>query len=196
MPENRLLAARPVETVERLSRHELARDLERVAAGDVAAFTRLYRSTSTKLFGVVIRILGRGNLAEEVLQEVYLRVWQRAKDYSAAQASPITWLVAIARNRALDEVRRRGHRMHDDVMELLELPSDEDVIGEHIERDELRRLRDCLDRLDPAHREVVQLIYFEGVTRDGVAARVGQPVATVKTWLSSSLRQLKGCLDP
>ena len=140
--------------------------------------------------------LRRGDVADEVLQEVYLRVWQRAKEFDPARASPITWLATIARNRALDEGRRKQMRSLDEMPELLDWPSDEDIIDYHIERDELRRLRDCIDRLEPDKREILQLVYYEGLTRDGVAARIGQPVAAVKGWLRRSLAELKGCLEP
>jgi RNA polymerase sigma-70 factor (ECF subfamily) len=85
-----------------LSRQELADALRATAGGDLEAFKTVYGATSLKLYGVVVRILGRSDLADEVLQEVYVRVWQRAGDFDAAAGSPITWLAAIARNRALD----------------------------------------------------------------------------------------------
>jgi RNA polymerase sigma-70 factor, ECF subfamily len=179
-----------------LTRDELAKSLSRVADGDPAAFIRVYKATSFKLYGIVVRILGRGDVADEVLQEVYFRVWQRAKDFDSARASPITWLATIARNRALDEGRRKQMRSLDELPNLLEWPSDEDIIGQHIESEEMRRLRGCLDRLEPAQREMLQLIYFEGLSRDNVAARMCQSVATVKAWLRRSLAELKGCLEP
>jgi len=82
--------------------------LRRVAARDKAAFSALYDVTSAKLYGVVVRILHRRDLADDVLQEVYIRIWERAVDYDAGKGSPITWMAAIARNRALDEVRRKS----------------------------------------------------------------------------------------
>lgn len=174
----------------------LARDLERVATGDVDAFVRVYHATSCKLFGVVVRILGRGDLAEEILQEVYLRIWQRASDFDAARASPITWLATIARNRALDEGRRRSMSSIEDMPELLEFPSSEDIAESYLAGEELRRLQGALDRLPQDERKVVQLVYFEGLTRDQVAQRVGQTTATVNNWLRSGLMQLKRALQP
>ena len=92
------------------SKVDLTYAISRVAKGDRSAFEALYAATSAKLFGVAVRILVRRDLAEEVLQEVYLRVWQRAAEYDPALSSPITWLVAIALNRALDEVKRKPMR--------------------------------------------------------------------------------------
>ena len=97
-----------------LSRQDLVEALERTAQGDRVAFKRVYAATSLKLYGIVIRILGRRELAEEVLQEVYIRVWQRAAEYNPSGGSPITWLVRIARNRALDEAKRKPMRSLDD----------------------------------------------------------------------------------
>lgn len=148
-----------------------------------------------KLFGIVVRILGRSELAEEVLQDVYLKVWQRAGDYTATRASAITWLATIARNRALDEVRRRNPVSLEDMPELLELPSDTDIAGAYLESEELRRLRACLDRLQPDQRELLQQIYFQGKTREAVAECCGRSVAVVKAWIRRSLAELKGCLE-
>ena len=180
----------------RLKRYELAADLERVAAGDVDAFIRVYHATSRKLFGIVVRILGRNELADEVLQEVYLRVWQHAGDYSADRASPITWLATIARNRALDEGRRRQMRSIEDMPELLEFPSGEDIAATHAELEQLQRLQDCLKQLPRDQREILQLVYFEGLTRDQISERTGETLATVKGWLRKGLSQLKGCIEP
>ena len=160
------------------------------------AFVSVYDATSKKLFGVVARILGRGPLAEDVLQDVYLRVWQRAGDYSAARASAIAWLAAIARNRALDETRRRRPDAIDDLPELLELRGDTDIEAEFLESDELRRLSGCLDRLPNDQRELLQMIYFQGATREAVSTQTGKSVAMVKTSIRRSLAELKGCLEP
>src|SRR5262245_24007448 len=81
--------------------------LERVAARDRQAFSALYTATSAKLYGIILRIARRRDIADEVLQEVYVQIWQRAAHYDASKGSPITWMVAIARNRALDEARRK-----------------------------------------------------------------------------------------
>ncbi len=90
-----------------LSRQQLIEALGRVAQGDQAAFAAVYAATSLKLYGIIVRILGRRDLADEVLQEVYVRVWQSAADYDPGTSSPITWLATIARNRALDEAKRK-----------------------------------------------------------------------------------------
>lgn len=179
-----------------VARDSLTADLRRVGDGDVQAFIRVYNATSRKLFGIVVRILGRDELAAEVLQEVYLKVWQRAREFDPAQASPITWLATIARNRALDEARRRQVGSIEDMPEVLEMPSEEDVAGGLLARDEMHRLAECLDRLDAPRRDLVRLVYFEGLSRESAAERIGHSVSTVKTWLRQGLAQLKGCLEP
>jgi RNA polymerase sigma-70 factor (ECF subfamily) len=116
------------------SKADLTNAISRVAKGDRSAFEALYAATSAKLFGVVVRILVRRDLAEEVLQEVYLRVWQRAAEYDAALSSPITWLVAIARNRALDEVKRKPMRSLEEMPGVLEIANDDDPSPIMVER--------------------------------------------------------------
>ena len=176
----------------RLTREQLAQDLVAVGGGDVTAFIRVYHATSRKLYGIIVRILGRADLSDEVLQEVYIRVWQRAADFDTTKASPITWLACIARNRALDEIRRKHMSSISDVPDLLELPSDEDIQAEHLEDEELRRLHECFEELEPAHREVMQKVYFEGMTRNHVAEHLGQSIFMVRKWMQVALVQLKG----
>jgi RNA polymerase sigma-70 factor, ECF subfamily len=177
------------------SKQDLIDALARIAGGDRAAFKTLYTATSMKLFGIIVRILGRRELAEEVLQDVYVRVWQRAGEFNPDISSPITWLVSIARNRALDEAKRKPMRSLDEWPELLQIPSDDDPLENYERSEERRRLQACLDKLEPEKRELVQLAYYSGMTREEMAGRTKRPVATVKTWLRRSLAQLKDCLD-
>lgn len=177
-----------------VSRDELVAALQQTARGDRAAFRLVYEATSLKLYGIVVRILGRRDLADEVLQEVYIRVWQRAGDFNPINGSPITWLAAIARNLALDEARRKLPRSLEDFPEVLELRSDDDPSANQEEREEQRRLQGCLDGLEPDKRELVLLVYYYGMTREQIANRFKRPIPTVKTWLRRSLAQLKDCL--
>src|ERR1700744_6607187 len=89
--------------------------LARMAGGDRAALQTVYRLTSAKLFGVILRILGERSEAEDVLQDIYLTVWQKASAFDAARASPMSWLIAIARNRAIDRLLARGNRRMDPI---------------------------------------------------------------------------------
>jgi RNA polymerase sigma-70 factor, ECF subfamily len=174
----------------------LTENLRLVAAGDRAAFGRVYEATAAKLYGVVLRILKRRDLTDEIVQEVYVKIWQRAGDFDATRASPITWMVTIARNRALDEARKASHIRLDDAPEALEVPDQSPSAVDLLSRAEDReRLLRCLDGLDPQKREIVKLAYLEGFSRDELSMRFGHPVATIKTWLHRSLKQLKECLS-
>jgi RNA polymerase sigma-70 factor, ECF subfamily len=177
-----------------VSRQDLVAALRQTARGDRAAFRLLYEATSLKLYGIVVRILGRRELADEVLQEVYIRVWQRAGDFDPSSGSPITWLAAIARNLALDEVRRKTPRSLDEFPEVLQLPSEDNPAAAHERSEELKRLEACLDGLEPDRKELVLLVYHYGLTREEISRRINRPVATVKTWLRRSLAQLRDCL--
>lgn len=174
---------------------ELTGLLARVAARDRDAFSAVYRATSAKLWGIVVRILPRRDLAEDVLQDVYVRIWERAGSFDPAKASPITWMASIARNRAIDEVRRRRTVSIEDTPEALEIAeTSADPLESAQQSDELRRLKQCLEGLEPERREMVLLAYYTGLSRDELAQRFAAPVNTIKTWLHRSLAQLRNCL--
>ncbi len=174
---------------------DLVELLRRVTGKDRAAFAALYSATSAKLYGIILRILLRRDLAEEILQEVYVTIWQHAGDFEPGRASPISWMAAIARNRALDEVRRKRPLALDDMPEALDVPDSGPLASEIIENnDEFRRLLKCLGVLDEEKQSMVILAYMHGWSREQLANRFGQPVPTIKTWLRRSLMQLKDCL--
>ncbi len=178
------------------TRHELDRLLAEVAKGDEPSFAELYQATSAKLFAVALRILRTREVAEEVLQESYFRVWERAKDFDPRIASPITWMSAIVRNRALDEVRRRIARPFADDANIEDIASEDEHPLEALGRKEdVERLLRCLDRLEPEKRQIVRLAYLDGLSREALAKRFDRPEGTIKTWLHRSLAQLKGCLE-
>lgn len=170
--------------------------LSRVAQGDADAFSDLYLASSSKLFAVALRILRNRELAEEVVQEAYVKIWSRAGDFKPDIASPITWMAAIVRNRALDEVRRRGGRVFVDDGALENLESEEESAVALLERqDDVARLQRCLEGLEAEKRKMVCLAYLEGMSREDLARKFDKPEGTVKTWLRRSLMQLKGCLE-
>jgi RNA polymerase sigma-70 factor, ECF subfamily len=169
--------------------------LVRVARKDAAAFSEVYQRSSAKLYGTIVRILRRRDMADEVLQEVYVKIWERAGDFKPDKASAITWMNAIARNRALDVVRRKSPVSMEDRPEVQNLASDTLTGLDNILRMEsAKQLTDCLAQLEPNRREMVVLAYCDGASRDELAERYKQPVNTIKTWLRRSLAQLKGCL--
>lgn len=167
-----------------------------VARGDESAFAELYQATSSKLLGVALRILKSREVAEEVVQEAFFKVWERARDYDPAIAAPVTWMAAIVRNRALDEVRRRVVRPAADESELADLESaDEHPIAALVRAEDIERLMRCMDGLEPEKKQMVRLAYLDGMSREALAKRFDRPEGTIKTWLHRSLAQLRGCLE-
>ena len=165
------------------------------AKGDQAAFEQLYRATRAKLYGVVLRILRRNDLTDEVIQEVYVKIWANAGTFNPAAASPITWMVAIARNRAIDYVRKRSEASIEDEPEALDVASaDEDPLARREMNDELKRLLECIGHLEPDRQKMVLLAYYNGWSREQLAAQSGKPVNTIKTWLRRSLLEIRECL--
>lgn len=166
------------------------------AAGDREAFARLYAATSAKLYGIALRIVKRRDIADEVLQDAYVKIWSHAASFDPARASAITWMATITRNRALDEVRRVTPMSLDETPGALEIRDPAMLASEHMEVSaDLMRLVACLDGLDPERREIVKLAYLEGQSREDLGRRFGHPTATIKTWLHRSLKQLKSCLS-
>lgn len=177
-----------------LSRERIARLLGAASRGDTAAFGQLYTATSAKLYGIVARLVGRRDLADEVLQETYLRIWKHAGRFDPARSSPITWMVAIARNCALDELRREAS-LAKCTRQLFEAPLDGSASDDHAIWEDSSRLHGCLLRLEPEKREVIVQAYCFGMSRLDIARKTGRPVSTIKSWLRRSLAELKSHLD-
>src|SRR5579872_1083026 len=139
---------------------DLADLLRRVAIRDAAAFAALYKQTSAKLYGIVARILTRGDTASDALQEAYVRIWERAGEFDPVKGSPLAWMATIARNRALDEVRRVRPASLEDQPEGFELAAEEvDPLAARDRSEGLARLVECLKKLDEEKRAVVLLAY-------------------------------------
>ena len=178
-----------------LTAAELVRLLAAVADGDQAAFERLYAATRAKLYGVVLRILRRADLADEVMQEAYLKIWNSAGQFDPALASPITWMVTIARNRAIDLARKKRDVSVEETPGVLERAAESvDPLAARERSEELRRLLNCLGRLDPDERRLMLLAYYNGLSREQLAAKLGHPVNTIKTWLRRSILAVRECL--
>lgn len=175
----------------------LARLLERVAGGDGAAFESLYRATSSKLFGVCLRVIPDRQEAEDVLQEVFTTVWRKAAQFDASRASPITWLAMIARNRAIDRLRSAPASQRHAPIEVAEAIADAGPTpSEDAETSQdASRLGSCLDQLEPKRRTLIRTAFFEGATYEELAQRIGSPLGSVKSWIRRGLLQLRACLD-
>ena len=168
--------------------------IARVALRDREAFAALYDATSAKLFGVCLRVLNNRSEAEDTLQEVYLRVWSKADSYAVTGHSPMTWLITVARNLAIDRLRNR----RTDAVRTIEAheiaASTPGPEASAIERSERARMNACLDELDEEKADSVRSVYLEGMTYQDLATRHDVPLNTMRTWLRRSLMKLKDCL--
>jgi RNA polymerase sigma-70 factor, ECF subfamily len=171
--------------------------LGRIPAGDRAALQTVYRLTSTKLFGVCLRILGERAEAEDVLQEVYVTVWRKAADFDSSRASPMTWLIALARNRSIDRIRasRRARNM-DPIDAATEIADDAGGVDIAIENaQEHARLHGCLEGLASHERAALRGAFFDGNTYEDLASRMKVPLGTMKSWIRRAMIKLKACLE-
>lgn len=165
------------------------------ASGDAAGLRRVYDLTSAKLFGICLRICADREAAEDVLQDVYVKVWRRAASFDDTRASPISWLAAIARNAAVDW-RRAQHR-HDAVPdEAMAGIADDAPLADVIMEDdqERRRLIACLEGLPSEQSGAIRSAFLQGLTYQQLAERSGTPLGTVKSWIRRGMLRLKDCL--
>ncbi len=170
--------------------------LARVATGDRVALQTVYRLTSAKLFGLCIRILGDHGEAEDVLQDVYVTVWHKAADFDPARASPMTWLIAIARNRAIDRLRSRAPARKlapiDAAADVADSARSADLALE--DNEAYARLHGCLQGLLAHERAALNGAFFDGNTYEELAARMSVPLGTMKSWIRRAMIKLKACL--
>jgi RNA polymerase sigma factor (sigma-70 family) len=173
----------------------LAAALLRTAGGDRAAFREVYHRTSVKLFGVCLRILPLRHEAEEALQEVYLSVWQRAGSFNPERGSAMTWLITLARNRAVDRLRGAGKLAVAPIELADEVPDPAPSVLTSIESSEdERRLAGCLDTLEGRDTLLLRAAFFEGSTYAELADRTSMPLGTIKSRIRRALIKLRECL--
>lgn len=196
----------PIDWTERSK--ELAQLLSRSALGDRIAFRRLYELSSGHLYAVILRIQRDRDLAEDLLQEVYVNAWKAAGSFDAQRAQPLTWLTHIARNKAIDSLRRAQSQPR---LESLHSGSDDDDdrpdAAERLADDapgpaallerasDARQLDHCMQGLSAQQRQSVALAFFDGLSHAEVADQLRQPLGTVKSWVRRALSTLKTCLE-
>ena len=175
--------------------HDISKLIVRVSLRDRTAFDTLYRQTSAKLFGVCLRVLNNHAEAEEALQEIYVKIWTKADRFAISELSPISWLVAVARNHAIDRIRSRKAPA-EDIDAALEVadpsPGPEAMSVAGGEADRIYR---CLGELDKDRAAAVRGAYLNGESYAELATRFGVPLNTMRTWLRRSLMKLKECLE-
>lgn len=186
-------------------------DLERLlllmAGGDEPSFEKLHAASRRKLFSTVLLVVKRRHLAEEIVQEAYVRIWLNATSYRSALGSPMIWMITIAKNLAIDAARRPSREIYRDHSVLLEFPTDaptalESIESKENESDTIRlqqSILSALQTLDPTRRHLVIAAYLHGESRHRLAEQYGVPVNTIKTWLRRALMQVRaqiGAMPP
>lgn len=176
---------------------ELNSLISRCALGDRDAFSALYSTTSAKLFGVTLRVLRNRSEAEEVLQEVYIKIWQKADRFAAGGFSPMTWLITIARNAAIDALRRRKSAAEPMPEGYEDMVADQGPGPEAqvVQSGERVRLDACFATLEDDRAEAVRASYLDGDSYAELADRYNVPLNTMRTWLRRSLLKLRECLS-
>ncbi|WP_237718149.1 sigma-70 family RNA polymerase sigma factor [Cupriavidus sp. BIS7] len=175
--------------------------LGRVAMGDRLALRAIYDQAAPKLFGLALRITGRRDWAEDVVQESFVSIWHHAGDYRPQLAAPMTWMTTIVHNRALDCLRRANAARLASAMPLEEAPEiffkdEHDGPAELAQASEqARALNRCLQRLEPSQREAVVLAYLQDLSHAELATRMRAPLGTIKSWVRRGLEKLRSCLE-
>ena len=179
---------------------ELMHLLDRIAAHDEAALKTLYEQTSSKLFGLALRVLGHRDWAEDVLQEAFITIWRVAGDYRASLSPPMAWMGLIVRSRALDLLRRRSadrahltHELDDEMAHGIEGDSPNPMDTTQAS-EQAFALHQCLGRLENKQREVVSLAYLRDLSHGELAEQLRLPLGTVTTWIRRGLDQLRTCM--
>jgi RNA polymerase sigma-70 factor (ECF subfamily) len=209
MPQTPSASPSPASDAAQARAAELAALLSRVALHDRRAFQTLYERSSPHLFAVVLRIQKNRALAEDVLQEVYVNIWRSASSFDAHRAQALTWMTSVARNRAIDSLRRRqaepdtvssqtwhgdGDPDNDDMLERVasEEPGPEQLL---MQAAQAQSIQGCMGQLSAEQQQSLALAFYQGLSHAEVADHLSQPLGTVKSWLRRGLQARKGCLD-
>ena len=177
-------------------RARLTEALVRTGQGDRSAFETLYRATSAKLFGVCLRIFPERHEAEEALQDAYLTIWNRAASFQPGRASPISWLVAVTRNRAIDRLRASGKAKFTPIEDAGEIAdSAPRADAQMFAASEDDQLHGCIQSLEGRDAHFIRSAFIGGATYLQLADAEGAPLATVKSRIRRALIKLRACME-
>lgn len=172
-----------------------------MAAGDVHAMEVLYDRYNRAVFSFALRMLGNRELAEELLQEVFMRAWRQARKFSEGRGTYITWLLSITHNMAIDEIRRQNRRPRkaesaDPVLMLANVRDERPTVEDQALLGDMREIvKDAMAQLPIAQRTALELAYFNGLTQREIAEHQGEPLGTIKTRMRLAMRKLRDILE-
>jgi RNA polymerase sigma-70 factor (ECF subfamily) len=175
--------------------------LRRTGQGDRQSFEQLYERFSGVLFSTAYRVLNSPEAAEDVLQDVFIQIWEKAPLYDPERGKPLTWAVTLTRNKAIDRLRsvQRRNRLQDEVeqealsFEQFDERNSLDAV-ESIEKGKL--VRDAIKKLSPDQRQAIELAFFSGLTQTEIAERLGEPLGTVKARIRRGMMKLRDVISP
>lgn len=177
-------------------RERLAEALVRTGKGDRSAFDTVYKATSAKLFGVCLRIFPDRTEAEEALQEAYLTIWNKAASFETGRASPISWLVAVTRNRAIDRLRSKGKAGLTTLDEAAEIADPAPLAdAQMLAASDNRVLNGCIEDLNQRDAHFIRCAFIGGATYADLASSEGEPLGTVKSRIRRALLKLRSCME-
>jgi RNA polymerase sigma-70 factor (ECF subfamily) len=181
-----------------IAEHESLSDLlNQTATGDRQAFSQLYQSTAGRILAVVLRLVGNRTVAEEILQEAYLAIWRKADQYRPERGTALTWMMTIARNKAIDRLRADGSgtrlidSFDDKTAEQINSMAETTALPTHVSG----TIRQCVEALQENYRKALLLAYYYGLSHDELASALKSPLGTVKSWVRRGLLQLRECVD-
>jgi len=176
--------------------------MQRLVLRDLEAFRALYSRYSSLVYSAALRVVRDAQIAEDMVQEIFLRLWRKPESYTAQRGKFATWLTSVTRNRAVDEVRSRGRRFRHETASPeeaeRELPgpeTDNPALTAEL-ADQRRLILTALSRLPAEQRQTIELAYFGGLTQQEIAERLGQPLGTVKTRIRLGMQKLRAALTP
>jgi len=167
---------------------------ERLKRREPQAMADLYDRYGRQAYALIFRIVRDQEMAEDLVQETFIRVWSRVQAFDSARGALGAWLMAVARNRAIDYIRSVDGRMARSSYELVEMENPalfSSLENQTVLADQVKRIREAIGKLDTSHRTVIEMAYFEGLSQSEIAEKLGQPLGTIKTWVRTALKNLR-----